>query len=175
MPETVHVDNLMQTDYIYTRTHDEWDFSDLEGFAPELLPHEMLRLGVFWWKYFGDIPGTGEYPERFEALIKKVSVWVWHPADPERNCFKVDASQSLAIWEEKWWIDPQDPRGWFERYTRTYFWRRSDDDTRQIKRRKNIVRHLWQLKANCDKGDVTCRPRQRQAVLHWSYDSINNY
>jgi hypothetical protein len=27
------------------------------------------------------------------------------------------------------------------------------------------------VKANCDAGDVFCRPVQRQALLHWAYDS----
>ena len=26
-------------------------------------------------------------------------------------------------------------------------------------------------KMNCDPGDPFCRPRQRQALLHWAYDS----
>ena len=27
------------------------------------------------------------------------------------------------------------------------------------------------LKRNCERGDLLCRPRQRQALLHWAYDS----
>jgi hypothetical protein len=27
------------------------------------------------------------------------------------------------------------------------------------------------IRANCEPGDLECRRRQRQAVLHWAYDS----
>jgi hypothetical protein len=32
-------------------------------------------------------------------------------------------------------------------------------------------RHVSQLRKNCVTGDLMCRPRQRQALLHWAYDS----
>jgi hypothetical protein len=31
--------------------------------------------------------------------------------------------------------------------------------------------HIRQIERTCDKGDLFCRPRQRQALLHWAYDS----
>jgi hypothetical protein len=48
-----------------------------------------------------------------------------------------------------------------------------DEDTRQIGRWNAMKRHVSQLKRNCEPGDWTCRPRQRQALLHWAYDSWN--
>ena len=45
------------------------------------------------------------------------------------------------------------------------------DDARQIRRWKAIRRHVAQVKRNCECGDPHCRPRQRQALLHWAYDS----
>ncbi len=45
------------------------------------------------------------------------------------------------------------------------------EDNRQIKRWIAIRRHVGAVIKNCRAGDVSCRPRQRQALLHWAYDS----
>jgi hypothetical protein len=34
-----------------------------------------------------------------------------------------------------------------------------------------MKRHISQLKKRCPKGQIKCSPRQRQALLHWAYDS----
>jgi hypothetical protein len=94
------------------------------------------------------------------------------PRDRSLNCFGVDASQPLLEWRRKGWIHPDDPRGWFQWYCRYYMGRRMpDEDARQIKRWKAIRRHVRQLQLACEPGDVWCRRRQRQALLHWAYDS----
>jgi len=36
---------------------------------------------------------------------------------------------------------------------------------------KAICSHAQQIRRNCEPGDIFCRPRQRQALLHWAYDS----
>ena len=46
-----------------------------------------------------------------------------------------------------------------------------DEDQRQIGRWKAIRRHIRQIEINCETGNLLCRPRQRQALLHWAYDS----
>jgi hypothetical protein len=69
------------------------------------------------------------------------------------------------------WIYHEDPRGWFQWYCRYYLGRRSWDDERQIRRWRAMARHVAQLRAVCHPGDVDCRRRQRQALLHWAYDS----
>jgi hypothetical protein len=159
---TVH--DLMQDDYTYTLVAPigrEFD----RAFAPELTPAEMLRLGVFGGKYMTDC--TDEFPgEWFEhaKLCKERH-------DPRLNCFGVNASQPLAEWRRKGWIYREDPRGWFQWYCRYYMGRRCPDDARQIARWKAIRRHIAQIKKNCVRGDLLCRPRQRQALLHWAYDT----
>ncbi|HSQ34603.1 MAG TPA: hypothetical protein VLQ89_01310, partial [Candidatus Binatia bacterium] len=87
------------------------------------------------------------------------------------NYFQVNASKPLSYWIAKGWIHPQDPRGWFQWYCRYHMGRRSEDDGRQIKRWKAMQRHVSQLQRHCRKGNLTCRPVQRQALLHWAYDS----
>jgi hypothetical protein len=49
--------------------------------------------------------------------------------------------------------------------------RMPDEDARQIKRWKAMKRHISQLRKHCQEGDYGCRPVQRQALLHWAYDS----
>ena len=49
--------------------------------------------------------------------------------------------------------------------------RLAEEDRRQVKRWKAIRRHAGQIRRNCEPGDIFCRPRQRQALLHWAYDS----
>jgi hypothetical protein len=46
-----------------------------------------------------------------------------------------------------------------------------NEDARQIQRWKAIRRHVRQVQINCEPGEITCRRRQRQALLHWANDS----
>jgi hypothetical protein len=124
----------------------------------------MLKLGVFGGCYLHNC--QHEFPKDWftHAKLSKIK-------NPSLNFFEIDASKSLNYWRNKGWIHPQDPRGWFQWYCRYYIGRRSDDDTRQIKRWKAMVRHIAQIKINCPKGYLECRKKQRQALLHWAYDS----
>ena len=134
-------------------------------FAPELSPAEMLELGVFGGCYMTDC--RVEFPaEWFENA--KLS-----PGRPDRalNHFGVLAGQPLAEWRRKGWIHADDPRGWFQWYCRYWMGRRHEDDARQIGRWRAFARHKAQVQKNCEPGDPFCRPRQRQALLQWSYDS----
>lgn len=135
-------------------------------FKPDLSPKQMLELGVFGGVYFADKPK--EFPKNWFAKAKLSADGKSHK---ELNFFGVNASQPLSVWQAKGWINPQDPRGWLQWYCRYYQGRRTEDDERQIKRWMAMSRHIAQIKNNCRQGDIFCRPRQRQAVLHWAYDS----
>lgn len=136
-------------------------------FKPELTPKEILKLGVFGGVYMRDC--KREFPNDWfkDAKLAKGK------RDKKLNYFKVDASKSLKYWVLKGWINHNhDPRGWFQWYCRYYMGRRIEGyDLKQIKRWKQMARHIGQLKKNCPKGEMKCRPRQRQALLHWAYDS----
>jgi len=161
----VEVNDLMQQGYVYPlRALVGRSFH--ADFRPELTPKEMLALGVFGGRYMTDC--RDEFPaDWFEGA--KLSPG---RADPRLNYFGVLASQPLAEWRRKGWIGEDDPRGWFQWYCRYYLGRRLPfEDTRQIKRWRAMRRHVRQVERACDPGDPTCRPRQRQALLHWAYDS----
>ncbi len=135
------------------------------GFEPDLTPAEMLGLGVFGGKYMTDCT------EEFPADWLRGARLCHERHDPALNCFGVNASQPLSVWRRNGWIYPEDPRGWFQWYCRYYMGRRCPDDARQIKRWKAMQRHIAQITSHCRKGDLQCRRRQRQALLHWAYDS----
>ena len=137
-----------------------------KDFKPDLTPKQMLALGVFGGKYLNDCQKEFSKDWFVRAkLCKEVH-------DPELNYFKVNASSSLSIWRKNGWIYKDDSRGWFQWYCRYYMGRRIEgEDKRQIKRWRAITRHIAQITKNCRPGDMLCRRVQRQAVLHWAYDS----
>ena len=164
MNRKVVVNDRMQQGYVYYRTQPIGrNFDQL--FRPQLTPKEMLELGVFGGKYMTDC--RDEFPASWFKRAKLCA----ERHDPRLNYFGVNASQSRGTWWRKGWIHPQDPRGWFQWYCRYYMGRRSADDARQVRRWRAITRHVKQIVNNCEQGDVECRRRQRQAVLHWAYDS----
>jgi hypothetical protein len=163
-PKTVTVHDKMQRDNRYRLVEPEGRNFDSE-FKPELTPKEMLHLGVFGGKYLNDC--EREFPKSWFAGARLSP----EKKDPSLNYFGVDASKPLSYWKKKGWIHEDDPRGWFQWYCRYYMGRRMEDDTRQIKRWQQIRRHIAQLKKHCEPGDPHCRPRQRQTLLHWAYDS----
>lgn len=160
----VIVNDKLQQGYSYTLTEPMGGNFHPE-FKPELSPKQMLAMGVFGGKYMTDC--AAEFPaDWFEQA--KLSP---EGRNPKLNFFGVDASQSLAEWRRKGWIEEEDPRGWFQWYCRYYLGRRGPDDERQIKRWKAVRRHITQIKKNCLAGDPNCRRRQKQALLHWAYDA----
>lgn len=164
MGKKIVVNDKMQGNYFYELTEPVGRNFDPD-FKPELSPKEMLEIGVFGGKYMADC--QKEFPRDWFVRAKLCS----EKHDPDFNFFRVNASQPLSVWRKKGWIHPDDPRGWFQWYCRYFMGRRHEDDHRQIKRWKAIRRHLVQVRINCYPGDWDCRRKQRQALLHWAYDS----
>lgn len=161
----INVNDLMQKNFLYETTEPigknfRFDFN------PELSPKQMLELGVFGGKYMTDC--REEFPK--DWFINAKLCHEFH--DPKLNFFGVNASQPLSVWKAKGWIYKDDPRGWFQWYCRYFLGRRIvDEDNRQIKRWLAMRRHIAQLQKNCRSLDLNCRRIQRQALLHWAYDS----
>ena len=164
MNKKVIVNDKMQEGYEYVLTEPIGKNFD-PRFKPSLTPKQMLELGVFGGKYMRDC--MHEFPKSWFEHAKMSEGGY----DKKINYFKVKASQPLAEWRRKGWIHKDDPRGWFQWYCRYYMGRRHEDDERQIKRWVNMRRHILWLQGACSVGDTFCRPRQRQALLHWGYDS----
>lgn len=163
----VIVNDKMQKGYKYELT-EPIGKNFHKDFRPDLTPKQMLSMGVFGGKYMTDC--QKEFPKDWFVKAKLSSEF----HDPKINYFEVNASQPLSIWRSKIWINKDDPRGWFQWYCRYYMGRRIEkEDERQIKRWRAITRHIAQITKNCRPNDLLCRRVQRQAVLHWAYDSRN--
>lgn len=162
---TINVNDTMQQGYVYHCTVPVGKKFHPD-FRPDLSPKEMLKLGVFGGKYMTDC--RKEFPLSWFTHAKLSP----EKYDPKTNFFQVRASQPLAVWKTKGWIYKDDPRGWFQWYCRYYLGRRlPTEDMRQIRRWKAMVRHIAQVQKHCRIGDFGCRRKQRQALLHFAYDS----
>lgn len=160
----VHVNDKMQSNYHYTLVEPEGKNFD-PVFKPELTPIEMLKMGVFEGKYLNDC--KNEFPaswfDHAEIATDK--------ADINKNYFHLKSRLSLAEWRKRGWIIDPDPRGWFQWYCRYYRGRRIPEvDKVQIMRWRAFIRHKAQVEQNCYLGDLSCRARQRQALLQWAYN-----
>tara|TARA_B100000029_G_scaffold136906_1_gene131635 strand:- start:156 stop:617 length:462 start_codon:yes stop_codon:yes gene_type:complete len=147
---------------IIIRKIDNLDFYKI--FKPQLTPKQMLELGVFGGSYFGI--KIEEFPKSWfkKAKISK-------NFDVNLNRFKVKSGLSRKHWVEKGWIFKEDPLGWFQWYCRYSMGRRLPNvDEIQIKRWKNFKRHVVAIQKNCEKNDLFCRKKQRQAILQWAYN-----
>lgn len=164
MRKKIIIDDKMQKGHYFLTEEMGKNFH--EDFKPQLSPKELLALGVFGGKYMTDC--KEEFPEDWFKDAKLSP----KEKNIDLNYYKVDASMPLSHWEDKGWINPIDPRGWFQWYCRYYYGRRvEEEDLRQIKRWTSIKRHVGAIEKNCIKGDLECRKKQRQALLHWAYDS----
>lgn len=163
-----------------------------EGFNPFLTPAEMLFMGVFEGKYLNDC--YREFPQEwflFAAAAGRLAPLGLKP-DVAHNYFGVDSRQPLSVWRENEWtpgpgrrkvatgkgrdmladkvLNP-DERGWFQWYCRYWMGRRIPElDRIQIGRWRSFTRHVGAIRHGCSPGMLTCRRRERQALLQWAYN-----
>ena len=163
-PKTVTVHDKMQRGYRYRLTEPAGRNFDPE-FKPELTPKEMLALGVFGGKYMTDC--TREFPQSWFVRAKlspkgRTRASTISASMPPRR-FRTGSERAGST---------RTIRAAGSSGTAATTWDGAcEDDARQIKRWKKLTRHIAQLKKHCEPGDPHCRPRQRQALLHWAYDS----
>jgi len=167
MKKTITVNDKFQKNFKYILS-EPIGKNFASEFKPDLTPKQMLEIGIFGGVYFlGN--GEKEFPKEW---FKKAKLSKSGEYEKNLNFFTERASQTLEEWKRKGWIYRDDPRGWIQWYFRYYYGRRIPvEDERQIKRWKAMQRHASQIRNNCNSGDVFCRRRQRQALLHWAYDS----
>jgi len=161
----INVYDKFQSNYTYTLDARFGKQFDPE-FKPSFTPKQMLKQGVFEGKYMNDC--LLEFPKDwFLDSLDKLSP---EEPNPDLNRFKVKSRMSISEWIKKGWILGDDPRGWFQWYCRYYIGRREPEiDRIQINRWKRYVRHYQQIKKNCKNKGMSCRPKQRQSLVQWSW------
>ena len=93
-------------------------------FSPNLTPKEVIQSGSFGGTYFNKTKqnihiNSNEFPkEWFKGLNE--NQYESEKYNRKVNFFKIKSGLSQKEWEEKGWIHPQDPRGWFQWYCRYY-------------------------------------------------------
>lgn len=142
------------------------------NFEPFYTPKQMLSMGVFEGKYINDC--EHEFPIEWYSMAKKRDKLRPKHADPSVNYFKIKSRLSLQEWLKRGWIPVHDKdkdiRGWFQWYCRYYLGRRIPEvDAIQIKRWASFKRHFAQVEKHA-KGQLDKRPKQRQALLQWSWN-----
>lgn len=142
------------------------------GFKPAFTPSRMLKLGVFGGAYF-DKARPCDFDD-MTVLTTKLARQQRGPFDPRANCFNVKAGLSYADWDERGWIFPEDPLGWFHWYCRFYNGRRHPRDRHQIRRHEKY-RERWSFRARNQlhkSGRIS--PVIMQGLLQWSCDPFGH-
>ena len=105
-------------------------------------PAEIINESAFSGTYFRDIYSgvDGKWYrnswKEFDILRSKELDKKYYASNYYNggvNKYSVKCGTSLRFWENKGWINGQDPYGWFQWHCRYYLGRRSKDDERQKK------------------------------------------
>ena len=152
-------------------------------FKPNKTPVEIIVEGAFGGTYFRDICSSVNdkfYKNSWEEfdVLKDIDqkYYCSDYYDVSLNKYGVKCGTSLRFWENKGWINKQDPYGWFQWYFRYWLGRRSRDDERQIKKWNGIVdrfkgKLIEMIKKSGSKfDDYFISPKIRQILLHWGYE-----
>lgn len=141
-----------------------WDWR----FAPSYTPMEMIEMGIMEGGYIRAIKGIPSKYMKPKTVLKERNTF-----DGSLNHFGIKSRQSKKEWKKKGWLTKNSPNGWLEWYIKYFEGRRLDkEDATQIGRWSSFVsRHQGQINANCKLGDKKCRPKQRQGLLQWGWDS----
>ena len=141
-------------------------------FTPAYTPLEMLKKGVFEGKYINALKGLPSSWYKEEKVLGKDD-----EPDPSINYYGIKSRQPLSVWKKNGWTTKHSPFGWFQWYCLYWLGRRiPKEDEWQIGRWKSFcARHQGQINANCDLKDKECRPKQRQGLLQWAWDSNKEF
>ena len=169
------------------------------NFTPNKTPVEIISEGAFGGTYFRDIySGVNDkwHQNSWKEFnfLKDIDPKLYSSNyyDFRVNKYGVKCGTSLQFWENKGWINGQDPYGWFQWYCQYYLGRRSDDasetsrankvseDEKQIKRWNSIINIFKStlVKMIKDKGakfdNYSISPKIRQILLHCGYELVES-
>ena len=164
-------------------------FNDYPNFKPNLTPSDIMKLGSFGGTYWRDIYSSvtkkkytnqhNNYPKSWwKGIPKNWMVSEWEEYNKDINKYKVKVGTTLKFWEEKQWIKPSHPYGWFQWYCDFYNGKRSSDDERQVSRwlrtagpnsrfRKMLINIIKKKDGTYNNFNIS--PKIRQTLQHWGY------
>ena len=169
-------------------------FKDALEFTPNLTPKQIFALGSFGGTYWRPIYSSivkktlknqyKKYPKNWwKGLSEDFLTKDWNKYDKSINKYKVKVGTTLEFWEDKQWIDKNNPYGWVQWYCDFYTGRRGPDDERQIKRwlqtagpksrfRRRLVNMVTEKKSKYDDFEIS--PKIRQTLQHWGCRLTND-